>query len=185
MHDTMNIKKECAWIVSNITAGNQAQIESVINNGLIGPLIDILTHGDAKSQKEAAWAVSNLTCGGSIQQKSVLVQAGVLRPLTNMLLCNDAKIVGVVLDAFKNILRAADDLGHRESICNSLEEFDFLDCLEKLQEHQNEEIYQASLEIIETYWGTEDEDAPLNVATDDNGQAFKFDAGAARGDFNF
>jgi len=185
IHDTMNIKKECCWIVSNITAGNKNQIEAVIVSGLIEPLIDILATGDSKSQKEAAWAVANLTSGGSLQQKAFLVQAGVLKPLTDMLLCNDAKIIGVVLDAFKNILRAADDLGHRESLCDSLEEFNFLDCLEKLQEHQNEDIYQMAVEIIETYWGAED-DADANINPDDNGQTFKFDADSApKSDFTF
>ena len=40
----------------------------VIDAHLIPPLIQILVHGDFKTQKEAAWAVSNLTVGGSVEQ---------------------------------------------------------------------------------------------------------------------
>ena len=79
------------WTLSNITAGNQHQVQvgvfcveawpsefvpdtptqlwqMVIENGLIPPLIHVLTVGDFKTQKEAAWAISNLTVGGSAEQ---------------------------------------------------------------------------------------------------------------------
>ena len=62
------MSQEAAWTVSNITAGNQNQIQMVIDAGVLQPLIDILVKGDFKAQKEAAWAVTNLTSGGSVQQ---------------------------------------------------------------------------------------------------------------------
>ena len=60
--------QESAWTISNITAGNPVQIQTVIDAGCLQPLIDILVKGDFKAQKEAAWAVTNLTSGGSVQQ---------------------------------------------------------------------------------------------------------------------
>lgn len=54
--------------MSNITAGNQQQVQMVIDAGLIPQLIAVLISGDFKTQKEAAWAVSNLTVGGTAQQ---------------------------------------------------------------------------------------------------------------------
>ena len=60
--------QESAWTISNITAGNPDQIQTVIDAGCLQPLIDILVKGDFKAQKEAAWAVTNLTSGGSVQQ---------------------------------------------------------------------------------------------------------------------
>lgn len=60
------------WTLSNITAGNQSQVQSVIDNHLIPPLITILAQGNFKTQKEAAWAISNLTVGGSIQQVHII-----------------------------------------------------------------------------------------------------------------
>ena len=54
--------------MSNITAGNQDQVQMVIDAGLIPQLINVLHFGDFKTQKEAAWAVSNLTVGGTPDQ---------------------------------------------------------------------------------------------------------------------
>ena len=60
--------QEAVWTLSNITAGNQRQVQMVIDALLIPPLIMVLLHGDFKTQKEAAWAVSNLTVGGTVDQ---------------------------------------------------------------------------------------------------------------------
>merc|ERR1719365_363831 len=70
-----NITKETSWAVSNITAGNPAQIQQVIEAGILPQLVHVLFNGDFKSQKEAAWAVTNLTSGGTIQQMSALCEA--------------------------------------------------------------------------------------------------------------
>lgn len=41
-HHRINIVKEAAWTISNITAGNMEQIQHVINAGLLPPLIHVL-----------------------------------------------------------------------------------------------------------------------------------------------
>ena len=41
-HHRNNIVKEAAWTISNITAGNVDQIQSVIDCGLIGPICEVL-----------------------------------------------------------------------------------------------------------------------------------------------
>ena len=48
----------------------------VLDNGLIPPLIRVLTTGDFKTKKEAAWAVSNLTVGGSAAQVCAHLASG-------------------------------------------------------------------------------------------------------------
>ena len=62
-----NVVKEAAWTISNITAGPQEQIQAVIENNCLPPLIEVLTHGDFKSKKESAWAITNLTSGNNDQ----------------------------------------------------------------------------------------------------------------------
>ena len=73
-HSRMNLVKEAAWTVSNITAGNPDQIQTVIAAGLLPALIEVLVRGDFKAQKEASWAVTNLTSGGSVEQIISLCQ---------------------------------------------------------------------------------------------------------------
>lgn len=41
-HHRVNIVKEAAWAISNITAGNMDQIQHVINADLVPPLINVL-----------------------------------------------------------------------------------------------------------------------------------------------
>jgi len=156
-HHKPNIVKEASWTLSNITAGTKEQIEQIISGGLLEELIRVLENGDFKGKKEATWAVTNLTSGGSAMQVFKLVELGGLKPLCAMLQCADGKIVQVVLDGLTNMLNMADASGKTSEMTTCIEEADAIDMLEKLQEHENEEIYKAALNIIET-WFSEEED---------------------------
>ncbi|XP_020294570.1 importin subunit alpha-1 [Pseudomyrmex gracilis] len=175
-HNRHNIVKEAAWAISNITAGNTEQIQRVIDAGLLPPLIDVLKHGDYKSQKEAAWAVTNLTSGGTIQHLSQLVGSGVLSPFCNLLEAKDWNIVIVVLDGLTNILQAAEKMGESDRIAIMIEEIGGLDKLETLQHHENEQVYQRSLAIIDTYFTGEDgnETTAVSSNVEENGEHFEF-----------
>jgi len=177
---SLNMRKECVWALSNITAGNQTQIQSVIDHGLIEPIIEILSTGDAKSQKEASWTLSNLTCGGSPAHIAFLVRAGVLEPLSAILSrCTDSRLIIVILDAFKNILNAASTLGEIDTIVVGLEEIGFVDKLEMLQMHENEDVYKNAMLLLETFWGTEEEDASVAPAANPNEDGYSFSPAAA------
>ena len=63
--------------------------------------------GEFKSQKEAAWAVTNLTSGGNVNQIDYVIRLGVLKPICDLLLAKDAKIVRVLLDAIANMLHVS------------------------------------------------------------------------------
>jgi importin subunit alpha-6/7 len=65
------IRKEACWTISNITAGNYQQIQSVIDANLIPPLINLLQHGEFKTKKEACWAISNATSGGLAKPEQI------------------------------------------------------------------------------------------------------------------
>ncbi|GJQ74509.1 alphaKap2 [Trypoxylus dichotomus] len=151
-HSRLNIVKEAAWAVSNMTAGNAEQIQKVLDAGIMDPLLHVLQTGDFKSQKEAAWAVTNYTSGGTIQQLGKLVEMGALKPMCNLLNSKDGKTVVVILDGLNNILNAANKLGEAEKVAIMIEECGGLDCLEGLQAHDNEKIYEKALSLIENYF---------------------------------
>uniref|UniRef100_A0A1B6EDV8 Importin subunit alpha n=1 Tax=Clastoptera arizonana TaxID=38151 RepID=A0A1B6EDV8_9HEMI len=183
MHPKPNIVKEAAWTVSNITAGNAEQIQEVINAGIIPQLLEILKCHDFKSQKEAAWAVTNFTSGGTVQQISVLVQAGAIPLMCKLLNANEWKTVLVVLDGLGNILGAAEKFGGVDSVSLIIEECGGLDKLEQLQTHENEQIYQKCVAIIENYFTPDNEDE-TNI--DESGQ-LEFNPGlnTPHGGFSF
>jgi len=74
-----------------------------------------------------------------------------------MLGCNDVKIIQVVLDGLTNMLNMADSCQKTQEMTLCIEEADAIDALEKLQEHENEDVYKCALNIIETWFGDEEE----------------------------
>ncbi|CAL1688985.1 unnamed protein product [Lasius platythorax] len=163
-HHRVNIVKEAAWAISNITAGNMDQIQHVINADLVPPLINVLQFGDYKAQKEAAWAITNLTSGGTIQNLAQLVQAGVLPPFCNLLETKDWNIIIVVLDGLTNILHAAQKMGEVDRLAIMIEEIGGLDKLEALQHHQNEQVYQKSMAMIDTFFSEKDVEEAILIS---------------------
>ncbi|KAB0802503.1 hypothetical protein PPYR_04689 [Photinus pyralis] len=168
-HPRLNIVKEAAWTVSNITAGNSDQIQKVLDADIMRPLLVVLQTGDFKSQKEAAWAVTNYTSGGSIAQLGKLVEMGVLKPMCNLLNSKDWKTVVVALDGLTNILNAANKLGEVEKVAIMIEECGGLDLMEALQAHENEQVYEKALSIIENYFTMTQVDNMPEVGVDAEG----------------
>ena len=152
LHERPNIVKEACWTISNITAGNSDQIQQVINAGILPLLIKVLESGDFKSQKEAAWSITNLTSGGTVQQLAHLVQLGALAPMCHLLQAKEWKTVLVVLDGLSNILSTAEKMGELDRVAIMIEEIGGLDKLDVLQHHENEQIYQKALAIIDTFF---------------------------------
>jgi len=177
-HPKEKIIKEAVWFLSNITAGNQAQVQSVIDHGLVPHIIQHLQRGEFQTQKEAAWAISNLTISGNKAQVSYLVEQGVIPPFCHLLSCKDTQVVQVVLDGINNILKLAE----LEVVTAMIEECGGLDKIESLQNHENVEIYKLAYEIIEQYFSDEtEEDANLAPQMGDGGFRFDPNAGGASG----
>uniref|UniRef100_A0A9J8AP72 Karyopherin alpha 5 (importin alpha 6) n=1 Tax=Cyprinus carpio carpio TaxID=630221 RepID=A0A9J8AP72_CYPCA len=168
-----SIKKEACWTVSNITAGNRAQIQVVIEANIFPVLIEILQKAEFRTRKEAAWAITNATSGGTPEQIRYLVSLNTIKPMCDLLTVMDSKIVQVALNGLENILR----LGEQESkqngtginpYCALIEEAYGLDKIEFLQSHENQEIYQKAFDLIEHYFGVEEEDASIVPQVDQN-----------------
>ncbi|CAG5131546.1 unnamed protein product [Candidula unifasciata] len=173
-HSKNSIKKEACWMLSNVTAGSTEQIQAVINHNLLPLLIDVLCTGDFKSQKEATWAVTNLTSGGTTEQISYVVQCGALKPLCDLLVSKDTKLLHVLLDGIINILEAADKVGQTEPVCMMMEEVAGLDKIEQLQNHENVQVYKKAYEIIEKYFSEEGEDKELAPESNEESAQYQF-----------
>jgi importin subunit alpha-6/7 len=52
-----------------------------------------------------------------------------------------------------------------------------LDKIEFLQNHENQDIYRKAYEIIERYFGAEEEDAKIAPKVDESSEQFEFNAG--------
>ncbi|XP_027539268.1 importin subunit alpha-8 isoform X1 [Neopelma chrysocephalum] len=180
-HSKPGIQKEAAWTLSNIAAGSSQQIQQLITCGLLPPLVELLDTGDFKAQKEGVWVVANITTGGTVDQVVELVHSGVLKPLLNLLSAKDSKTILIILDTISNLFLAAEKLGETEKLCLLLEELNGLEKIEDLQNHENNIVYRAALNIIEKYFSGE-ENADLEPQT---GQDGLYDFSVEKQDFNF
>ncbi|XP_001925247.4 importin subunit alpha-6 isoform X2 [Sus scrofa] len=174
-----SIRKEACWTVSNITAGNRAQIQAVIDANIFPVLIEILQKAEFRTRKEAAWAITNATSGGTPEQIRYLVALGCIKPLCDLLTVMDSKIVQVALNGLENILRLGEQESKQNGIgvnpyCALIEEAYGLDKIEFLQSHENQEIYQKAFDLIEHYFGVEDDDPSIVPQVDENQQQFVF-----------
>lgn len=171
-----SIKKEACWTISNITAGSRPQIQAVIDGSLVQPLIQLLTHAEFDIKKEAAWAISNATSGGSPEQIRYLVSQGCIKPLCDLLACSDARIIMVALEGLENILKVGENdakyVGGQNNYSRMIEANKGLDKIDALQRHQNNDIYQKAVNIIEKYFGYDEEDQ--NTAPNVAGNQFTF-----------
>nr|CAH7740342.1 unnamed protein product [Callosobruchus chinensis] len=168
------VRKEACWTISNITAGNRQQIQAVIDANIFPVLIEILSKAEFKTRKEAAWAITNATSGGTPDQIRYLVSQGCIGPLCDLLTVMDAKIVQVALNGLENILRLGEQDAKMHN--NGTNPYAGLDKIEFLQSHENMEIYQKAFDIIEHFFGTEEEDANVAPSIDSDSQQYQFSA---------
>ncbi|KAK5803203.1 importin subunit alpha-4-like isoform X2 [Gossypium arboreum] len=159
------IKKEACWTISNITAGNRNQIQAVIEANIISPLVHLLQHAELEIKKEAAWAIFNAISIGSHEQIQYLVKQGCMKPLCDLLACSDPRIVTLCLEGLDNILKIGETdttLSNNGSGVNiyteMIEECDGLEKIENLQSHENNEIYNKAVQMLERYWLEEKEE---------------------------
>ncbi|KAL3843551.1 hypothetical protein ACJIZ3_000954 [Penstemon smallii] len=203
-----SIRKEACWTISNITAGNRAQIQltsywfsveflleqAVIQANIILPLVQLLQHAEFEIKKEAAWAISNATSGGSQEQIRFLANQGCIKPLCDLLICPDPRIITVCLEGLENILKVGE--ADKENGMNGginiyaqmVDDCEGLDKIENLQSHDNNEIYEKAVKILEKYWAEEEEDQNLGDGVDGNQRGFSFgndQPNVPAGGFNF
>merc|ERR1712045_710653 len=158
-----SIRKESCWTISNITAGNESQIQEVINSRLISPIVHLLATADFEIKKEAAWAISNATAGGSPAQIEHLIQAGCIKPMCDLLATSEQRMIGVALDAIENILKIGQQKQQENGLPENpivalVEQAEGLHQLEALQEVPNEDVYHKAVRLLETYFPLEDDD---------------------------
>ncbi|AQK92815.1 hypothetical protein Zm00014a_042095 [Zea mays] len=185
-----SIKKEACWTISNITAGNKEQIQAVINANIIAPLVQLLQTAEFDIKKEAAWAISNATSGGTHDQIKYLVAQGCIKPLCDLLVCPDPRIVTVCLEGLENILKVGEaeknlGAGDVNVYAQMIDDAEGLDKIENLQSHDNTEIYEKAVKMLESYWLEEEDDAMPSGDNPQNGFNFGNQPSVPSGGFNF
>lgn len=99
-----------------------------------------------------------------------LVAQGSIKPLCDLLICPDPRIVTVCLEGLENILKVGEadkEMGLNGGIniyAQMIDDCEGLDKIENLQSHDNNDIYEKAIKILEKYW-SDDEEQNLPDAT--------------------
>jgi len=82
-----------------------------------------------------------------------LASQGCIKPLCDLLVCPDSRFVAVCLEGLENFLKV--DFGNTGDVNLYAQMIDINEGLEKienLRSHDNSEIYDKAVNILETYW---------------------------------
>uniref|UniRef100_A0A7S4QXX2 Importin subunit alpha n=1 Tax=Ditylum brightwellii TaxID=49249 RepID=A0A7S4QXX2_9STRA len=150
-HNKKNVRKETCWLLSNIAAGTHGQIGTLLESRQdMSSVINAVRTEVWDVRKEAAWVVCNIATGGAEYHVKCLVDLGAIVALCEILDVADAKITLVALDAIKSILKVGD-------YTSFVDEAGGIEAIESLQHHENEEVYEKAVEIIEEFFGADDD----------------------------
>uniref|UniRef100_A0A915HRL8 Uncharacterized protein n=1 Tax=Romanomermis culicivorax TaxID=13658 RepID=A0A915HRL8_ROMCU len=150
------VVREVCWLISNITAGNQSQLEIVVKQNLeIFAKLNrsIIGNTSQKVRKEATWSVCNALTGSSNEQLKKIVETGCIPAICYMLYVQqDEKLLMTVLSALRRVL----DVGaeeYRSVTGRNVYEILIEECggLEKffcLKNHQSSNIRFECYEIL-------------------------------------
>ncbi|EDQ87437.1 uncharacterized protein MONBRDRAFT_9993 [Monosiga brevicollis MX1] len=108
-HSADHMRKEVAWITSNIMAGSFEQIQAALDYQLMDKLIEMMKEeSNPAVLKECVFALSNALCCQAPRQLEAAVQLGLLSALSQHAAChpdaNQAAQEGVVA-AYKTLLQ--------------------------------------------------------------------------------
>ncbi|KAJ6973909.1 importin subunit alpha-1-like isoform X1 [Populus alba x Populus x berolinensis] len=152
-----SIKKEACWTISNITAGNKEQIQAVIEANIISPLVHLLQNAELTSRKRqhGQFQMLHLVVPmNKSSKKQYLVSQGCIKPLCDLLICPDPRIVTVCLEGLENILKVGEadknvsETGGVNLYAQMIDDAEGLEKIENLQSHDNTEIYEKAVKIL-------------------------------------
>mmetsp|Transcript_36856 Transcript_36856/g.68525 ORF Transcript_36856/g.68525 Transcript_36856/m.68525 type:complete len:529 (+) Transcript_36856:37-1623(+) len=163
-HSKKNIRKEACWMLSNIAAGNKSQVNSLVNTPSLLSQVLLQTSSSTEwdVRKEAAWVISNIATGGSKSNVLKLIENNAIEPLCDLLDVAEVRILLVSMEALESILRHGE--AAKIDCAVLIDESEGVDKLELLQEHENEDVYNRAVKILETYFGGEEDDESENLA---------------------
>ncbi|KAJ6879953.1 importin subunit alpha-like [Populus alba x Populus x berolinensis] len=175
-----SIKKEACWTISNVTAGNANQIQAVLEVGIIGLLSNCFKMLNLRSRKRLLGQFQMQLLVEAMNKSSFLVDQGCIKPLCDLLICPDPRIVTVCLEGLENILKVGEakknlgNTGNANLYTQMIEDVEGLEKIENLQSHDNNEIYEKAVKILETYWVEDGDDFEAFPPGDASQSGFQF-----------
>ncbi|CAB4315748.1 unnamed protein product [Prunus armeniaca] len=190
-HSKLSMVGNATWTLSNFCRGKPATPFDQVKPDL--PILRQLIYlNDEEVLTDACWALSYLSDGPNDKIQAVieagvcqrlvdllihLASRGCIKPLCDLLICPDPRIMTVCLEGPENILKVGEadkEMGMNDGInlyAQLVDECEGLDKIDNLQTHDNSEIYEKAVKILERDWAEEEEEGwgTTNIAFISNG----------------
>ena len=156
------IRKVSVFTISNIAAGTQKQVETLIGKNILPILYKIIKIDQPDIKKDCIWAVCNLTTAENPIYIKKLLDQGILDIICECIKTEDGKNLVVCLEALRNLLSFGKKYYTNDKNINpivvQIDKMGATDVLEKLQLHPMETIYQHTIEILDEFFETQNEE---------------------------
>ena len=156
------IRKETAWIISNVAAGTQKQIVALLNENFYDDLVQIIKNDSQDIVKEACWGICNLSSVGDKELMESMLNREYIEVLSSIIKSNELKLIAIGIEALENVLEFGNQYyakdGEKNIIVRRLEDIGMFDVFERLQYHCSEIIYEKVVKLIDNYFEKEELD---------------------------
>lgn len=165
--------EDAMWFLSNITAGNDLQIKTVIEAGLLPQIIARLKSSQLSTRKLAVCIMSNLAASLNEDRIRDLIKLKAIPYLCDLLQCKDCEIAIGALITLDTILEHEGKCF--EKVIDIIYECNGVDNIEDMQYHINRDICVMASGIIDRFFSEENNDAiELNFQNQSNFENFSF-----------
>ena len=154
-NESVSIRKESAFILSNLAAGTQRQIQIIIEQNFLQILHKVFKNDLPKVKKEVLYAIGNLSSVEDEKYMKKLVDDGILIFINDCIKDEDAKSIALGLEILGNVLAFGKKTGELNYFIKEIETMGMVDVLEKLQTHDDQIIYEKTMDILDNYFETE------------------------------
>ncbi|RKP04830.1 armadillo-type protein, partial [Thamnocephalis sphaerospora] len=156
------VRKETLWLFSNLTAGQDAQVEQLVNAGLLEKLCGIFLHDNFDLRKEAVYSLMNIARRGE-RFFNLLPFDAILPGFLDFLRSQDEEMLRIGL-AFVQLA-----LDHVPLAQSKLEQAGAPDALDSAMLNQDEELHHVAGHLLDQIF---DESSSTVPSVDAEGSRF-------------
>lgn len=143
------------WILANIAAGKFTHTQEVVKSCLIDGVVNCLSDVDYNVKKEALWVIRNISDTSQWELCSVLVNAGCIKQLLNILefdISSDILIQSLLcLNCILNSGQIYRQAGKKNPLLKFFEEANGLSIIERLQYKNISVLTELSIKMINDF----------------------------------
>ncbi|XP_071709844.1 importin subunit alpha-9-like isoform X2 [Rutidosis leptorrhynchoides] len=157
--DHRGLKKEAAWVLSNIAAGSAGHKQLICKSEAASILLKLLNTEQFDLKREVAYVIGNLCVGpaddGSRRPSLLMdhlvsfVRNGCLNGFIHLVRSADSEAARIGLQFIQLVLRGMPD-GEGQKL---IEGADGIDAIEMLQYHENDDLSMMAGFLLDSYFG--------------------------------